>query len=334
MSGGASFPPTVMRPCVLRAYTLVEVMIVLVLLTTVILLISVSLDIHLRQMVVNRHEVEEAQLAQIILEKIARDIRSVVIPLREELLEIDTDLFAVVLGDEEYGEEYEDEETPILYGVVPGIYGAAEWLQIDVAKLPRGEMYGSRPIRRGSSSAADRLSASKTVLYYIGKDTDGFDPDDPRYRTEYLLGSLGRSLDPDAPQSGLFRRELDRQATQYILREGIEEDEEQHDELLAPEVAWIRFRYYDPTFEEQPGVFGAFLESWDMDDRQILPHAIEIAVAIRRPDLGRSFLSLGTAEVPAPVVYTLVVPIPVSIALPPLLEEELTDEDYLEEDFL
>ena len=325
-----------MRASAVRAFTLIEILIVLVLMTTLMFLITMAIDVHLRQMTTNRIEVEEAQLARIVLEKIAQEIRSVIVPLREEFLEVDTTALTAVMGIEgasdllagleggEEQDEYDDEEEPYIYGTISGIYGGRDWIQIDTAKLPRGEMYGSRQIRRGTSTAADRLSASKTVLYYLGRDTGQMSIDDQRYQPERLIGAIGRSMDPNAPQYGLFRRQLDRQATQYAIQEGVEFEEEQHDEPLAPEVERIEFYYFDPTID-QLGMIGDWVEEWDMDERQMLPLAIQITVAIRRPHVGRSLLSFGTATEKEPVVYSLIVPIPVSVDVPAADEE--TDEE-------
>ena len=323
------------------AFTLLEVLIVLALLTTVLLLIGMALDIHVRQMAINRTEVEEARLARVLLEAIAKDIRSVVVPLREEFLEVDTtalglmgidtsalsDVFSGIEGEDMTETEYEDEEQPMIYGEIPGIYGDLEWIQIDTAKLPRGEMYGSRQVRRGASLVSDRLSASKTVLYYLGQDTGLLAIDDPRYQPERLIGSVGRSLDTNAARYGLLRRQLDRQVTQYAIQEGNEWEYEQDDEPFAPEVEWIEFAYFDPSLA-QTGTTGEWVEAWDMDDRQSLPLAVRITVAIRRPSLGGGLLSWGSSNTNEPVIYSLVVPIPVSVEVPP--EEEWDEEMFFE----
>jgi len=330
----------------MRAYTLLEVLIVLVLITAVILLVSTALDSYLRPMTINTTEVEEAQLAYTILKTIERDILSVVVAIRVEELEVDTSALTGVMGlpgaDElltdynlegltEEPEEYDDEEweDQILYGTVPGIYGGIDWIQIDTAKLPRGELYGSRQIRRGTSLAADRLSASKTVMYYLGADTGTVYIDDPRYQPERLVGAIGRSLDPSALQYGLFRRQLARQAMQYSIQMGTEYEDEQFDEPLAPEVEWIEFYYFDPEAGME-GTPGDWVDMWDMDERQMLPLAVMITVAIRRPDLGRNLLSLGSQSAPQPVVYSLVVPIPLDVEIVPYYyddEEEWYDEE-------
>jgi type II secretory pathway pseudopilin PulG len=322
-----------------RAYTLFEVLIVLALLTVVLMLVSLAVDIHLRQMVINRTEVEEAQLARTVLEKIAHDIRSVVVSVRNEQLEVDTALLAIAMGlatdsvltTETATEETETEtEETVIYGEIPGIYGGLDWIQIDTARLPRGEMYGSRQVRRGTSAASDRLSPSKTVLYYLGSETGQLTLDDPRYQSEQLIGSIGRPFDPNAVRYGLFRRQLDRQVMQYAIQEGRETEDEQYDEPMVPEVEWIEFAYFDPT-AAQTGTTGEWIESWDMDDRRMLPTAIRITAAIRRPDFGRGLLSSWTAtsENVQPVIYSLVVPIPVHIDVPSE-EEESTESSETE----
>ena len=328
-------------PCAMRAYTLLEVLIVLVLMTTVMLFIGMALDIHVRQMTINSTEVEEAQLARTILDKIARDIRSVVVPVRVEHLEVDVSALTAIMGlpgagdlledfnVEEFDEYAEDREFEdmMLFGTVPGIYGGLGWIQIDTARLPRGELFGARQIRRGTSLAADRLSASKTVRYYLGRDTGMVSIDDPLYQPERLMGSIGRSLEPGALQYGLFRRQLDRQATQYAIQMGMEFEHEQYDEPLAPEVEWIEFYYFDP----EAGLLGAtgdWVDAWDMDERQMLPLAVQIVIAIRRPNLGRNLFSLGAQEAPEPVIYSLVVPIPVCVDIVPFYGEEWYDEYF------
>lgn len=295
--------------------------------TVVLSLIGMAIDIHLRQMVINRTEIEEAQLARAVLEKIARDLRSVVVAIREEQLEVDTDALSTLFGlsygvdssliSDEATTETEDSEESTeaeVYGTMPGIYGSLEWIQIDTALLPRGEMYGSRQVRSGASSMPDRLSPSKTVLYYLGDDTGQIPMDDSRYDPDQLVGSLGRSLETTALQYGLFRRQLDRQVSQYAVNEGLETDYEQYDEPLAPEVEWIEFSYFDPTAGSQ-GDTGDWIDYWDMDEMQTLPKAVRITAGIRRQHFGPSLLTpwSSSGEENATIVYSLIVPLPVTI---------------------
>ena len=303
------------------AYTLIEVMISLSLMTVILLAIGMAIETNLRLVTIERTEVEEAQLARAILEKIARDIRSVVVSVKEENLEVDasaiTSLFGFSPSDAETtvtGEE--DEFLDAVVGTMPGIYGDAEWLQIDTALLPRGETFGSKQVRSGASAMPDRLSPSKTVLYYLGKDTGTIaDIDDPRYQPERLTGSLGRSLDTAALQYGLFRRQLDRLVSQYIFNEGLDMEYEQYDEPLAPEVESIEFAYFDPE-AGMDGTPGDWVVSWDMDERQTLPRAVRITVGIRKRHFGTSMLNQltlsGTERLPT-IIYSLIVPLPITM---------------------
>ncbi|MDR3199638.1 MAG: hypothetical protein LBU34_17355 [Planctomycetaceae bacterium] len=321
-----------------RAYTLFEVLIALALMTVILMFIMMATDLYLRQMAVNRTEVEESQLARAVLEKIARDIRSVIVAVREEQLEVDTESLTSLFGfsadlsvsgagnsatagnEAELTEQAESSETSEIYGTMPGIYGDSEWIQIDTALLPRGEMYGSRQTR--SFGMTDRLSPSKTILYYLGGETGQMTGlDDPRYQPDQLMGSLGRSLDSTAVRYGLFRRQLDRYVTQYALNEGLETEYEQYDEPLAPEVEWIEFAYFDPA-AGQEGSAGDWVEYWDMDERQTLPTAIRITVAIRKQSFGQSVFSWSDNNTTIPaIVYSLVVPIPVTIEIPETEED-------------
>jgi len=314
-------------------------LIALGLMTVVIGLVGISIDIYLRNTSISRTEVEETRLVQAVLDKIASDIRNVFSALREEQLEVDTEALSPLLGFSgtelstaagEEGTTAEDMEASDLsevYGTKPGIYGNIEWLQIDTAKLPRGEMFGSRQVVSGSDMV-DRLSPSKTVLYYLGEETGTISIDDPRYEPERMLGSLGRNLDSSMPRYGLFRRSLDRLVSQYAVNEGKETEYEQYDEPLAPEVEFIEFAYFDPQ-AGQEGTSGDWIDYWDMDEMGYLPSAVRITLGIRRPRIGASLLSTLTfsnTEEREPVIYSLIVMIPVSITIPETTEETTTVE--------
>lgn len=324
-----------------KAYTLIEVLISLALMTAVLGMILTAIDIYLRNMVVSRTETEEAQLASAILEKIARDIRSVVVAAQEETLEVDTESLALLFGfssgvvddsafagagtDEEEEPEGSGEEEEIIYGAMPGIYGDLDWIQIDTARLPRGEMYGAKQVRSGSSYMPDRLSPSKTIRYYLGEETERSYSGRNSESTEQT-DSLGRRYDSRAMQVGLFRRQLDRMVFQYTLDEGTDEEYEEYDNLLAEEVQWIEFAYFDPT-QSQQGQVGQWIDYWDMDEMQMLPTAVKITVGIRRMNLGRSFFSFSSSQSDDKdpvIVYSLTVPIPVTVDIP---EESDSEEE-------
>ncbi|MDR2170493.1 MAG: prepilin-type N-terminal cleavage/methylation domain-containing protein [Planctomycetaceae bacterium] len=334
-------------------FTIVEILIALVLMLLILGIISVSIDIYIRQMTVNRSEMEEAQLARAILERMSQEIRSVVVQTNQDAAVTSSEEFDVELLSSIFGSSYlsdgvpytpntnnnaatdadansdvistisssnssENEQTTestiSIKGVIPGIYGDLNWIQIDAVRLPRGEFFGSRRMRVGSQFQTDRLSSVKTVYYYIGKDTDVItDTTDPRYEPDKLIGSLGRLTDMTAVQYGLFRREFDRQVTQYIVNEGKETDYEQYDEVIAPEVEWIEFSYFDPSVATSSNPAGDWVDYWDMDEKLSLPKAIKITIAIRRQLYGNALINWTNSNEQNTTtnIYSKIIPLPI-----------------------
>ncbi len=326
-----SHRPPVLRPLssVLyfrNAFTLAEVLIALLLMSVVLMIVGMAIDTHLRLLDVSRTEVEESQLGRAVLEKIARDIRSVVIAQPKENLEIDTSIFTSAFGDvgalmEMSGtdgttaEDSNWDEVPeSAIGTMPGIYGSLEWIQIDSGRLPRGETYKTDWVLGEGNALGDRVSPTKTTLYYLGKDTGRLSEDESR--PERTVGSLGLAFDRFTVQYGLFRRQLDRNVTEYAVDEGKEEEYERYDEPLAPEVEGVEFYYYDSENEE-------WLDYWDMDEIGSLPGAVRAVVRIRRQAPLRSAFWLGRQDKPIDTItYSLVIPMPLSYTAPVAAEEE------------
>ncbi|MDR1289836.1 MAG: prepilin-type N-terminal cleavage/methylation domain-containing protein [Planctomycetaceae bacterium] len=344
-------------PVLVYGFTLVEVLIALVLMVIILGMVSISIDIYLRQMVVHRSGVEETQLARALLDRIAHEIRAVVVqPAETESVaeEINTDLLISIFGssettanttaaansaintitdtnsnastntNSEEGEQSSD-STVSLKGQMPGIYGESNWIQIDTVRLPRGELFGSQRMRVGSQYQTDRLSSTKTVYYYLGKDTGTItDASDPRYKPDQLIGSLGRVTDLTAVQYGLFRREFDRQVTQYVLDEGKESEYEQYDEVIAPEVEWIEFLYFDPSAATSTNTAGDWVDYWDMDEKKTFPKAIKITVAIRRQIFGDALINFteATGGTTPTNVYSRIVLLPIESEEPATEENE------------
>jgi hypothetical protein len=60
-----------------------------------------------------------------------------------------------------------------------------------------------------------------------------------------------------------------------------------------------------------------------MDERQMLPTAVRITVAIRKQSFGQSVFSWSDNSTTIPtIVYSLVVPIPVNIEIPETQNEQ------------
>jgi len=329
-----------------RALTLVEVLLALLLMSVVMLMIGFAIDSNMRLLDSARTEVEETQLARALLEKIARDVRSVVVAKKEENLAIDTSIFNSMFDsygidsallsqsglDDYYATSEEtdsvDDWTEVpdsgtVVGTMPGIYGSTEWIQIDTGRLPRGETYRTDLVLAEGTILGDRNSPTKTAFYYIGKDTGMLSAAEST--EERISSSLGLPLDRYGPQYGLYRRLRDRYVCKYAEANGLDYEYEQYDEALAPEVEGIEFWYYDTENEE-------WLDYWDMDEIGYLPAAVRVIIHIRKKFIPRSavFGMFGNSQEKIQILtYSTVIPMPLSYVAPQVQEED----EYAEEDF-
>jgi len=329
-----------------RAFTLIEVLLALLLMSVVMLMIGFAIDSNMRLLDSARTEVEETQLARALLEKIARDIRSVVVAKKEENLAVDTSVFDSMwdsygidpsllsqsgLTDDSSETSSETEstdwsevpESDTVVGIMPGIYGSAGWIQIDTGRLPRGETYKTSYVLAEGTILGDRSSPTKTAFYYIGKDTGTLTADEST--EERISSSLGLPLDRYGPQYGLYRRLRDRYVCKYAEENGLDYKYEQYDEALAPEVEGIEFWYYDMENEE-------WLDYWDMDEIGYLPSAVRVILHVRKKFVPRSaiFGMFGSSQEEIRVLtYSTVIPMPLSYVAPQVQEEtaESTEEN-------
>lgn len=311
------------------------------LMSVLLLMVGFAIDTNIRFLESTRTDVEETQLARAILEKISRDIRSVVVAKKEEDLKIDESIFdsmfqdslgmgvdelAAVSGSTDSSSSSSDSssssessvselpESGTVVGTMPGIYGSIDWIQIDTGRLPRGETFQVESVLSEGTSLMDHISPTKTALYYIGEDTGTLSAEESTI--ERLTGSLGEPLDRYSVQYGLYRRQLDRNVCMYAEENGLEAEYETYDESLAPEVEGIEFYYYDVNEEE-------WIDYWDMDEFGTLPAAVRVIVYIRQKPSSRSVFSFNSArQSPETLVFSTIVPMPLSYEAPEETEEE------------
>ena len=322
-----------------RAYTLFEVMLSLALILVLMTIIGTALNSHLKDQFTNRMQVEEGQLARAILNRIADDIRAVLLdPDIEETAPSDdnaesdaesedTPSDGEYDSDSSYYDDYYEYETGIV-GTKKGIYGGLNWIQIDTLRTIPGERFTydvenlyDYSYEEEYIPELDLLSCGqKTVLYYLGYDTGTVDADE-----EYVKKQKGTSVEPERNKGGyftstiihfgLYYREMNRAIAEYALDEGLDitSNMTDYDEHLAPEVDNIEFAYYVNDDPEKSVTEGQWLEEWDMDaEGGELPIAIEIRLSIRRksykPTLIGGLMS-NDNERDRVVTYSLVVPL-------------------------
>jgi len=263
------------------AYTLLEVILALALTTVVLGLIGMSIRVHLGVADKSRVQVEEAQLARGLLQRIADDLRNAV-PYSAAS---EASASSTSSNTSETNALSSDDATTNTTdtSLLGGVYGDARRLQMDTSRRPR-------PIRlpaayeAADASLAIPLSDVKTVVYSLGE------PD-------AAAASEGTAGSPPTA-SGLYRRELERANYVCAVQQGQTELLGQATDLLAPEVVDLRFTYYDGT---------TYYDSWNTTEQGKLPVAVKAAIRIRRP---RVNVLSGAEDDAAPAVYDILIELP------------------------
>ena len=254
-----------------------EVILALALSALVLVFVAGAIDVHLRLIDSNRTGVEEAQLARVLLGRIADDLRGTVLFAPPDIDKLASDVtsqagaaaFADAMGsltgspEEELGTSEESSEgsstadlaESIAPQSTPGLYGNQFQIQMDTSRLPRMDEL-SAMLSSDAAGTETVVSDSKTVAYYVISD---------------VLGGMTSGSSISQSTSGLVRREYDRATTIWAAEQGLLADLEQDVEPIAPEVAIIEFRYFDGT---------TMVEEWDSEERGGLPVAVEIAIGI------------------------------------------------------
>jgi hypothetical protein len=146
---------------------------------------------------------------------------------------------------------------------VPGLYGNQYELSVDCSRLPRVDQYSGTAADATTGAAASIPSDVKTVSYFL------------RTEDSAQVSTLGQSGDSSM---GLVRREMDRAAASWASQDGSLDPSEHPGDVLAKEVTYLEFRYYDGT---------TWYTEWDSDQMGGLPTAIEITISID-PALGQN----------------------------------------------
>lgn len=164
-----------------------------------------------------------------------------------------------------------------------GLNGSLAELYVDVTRLPRrDELFGtitgytnapmpvetSGPATGGIAAAAGAVPPSdlKTVRYFIrqGEQIDA-------------ASGAAHILAPDVQQraAGLVRQVIPRPVFNFAQQSGDPALLESGQMLLAPEVVYLEFRYYNGQ---------QVVDTWDMQEERSLPVAIEVRIWLASPE--------------------------------------------------
>ena len=252
-------------------FTLLEIMLTLALIVVVLGLLGMAVDVHLRVVDASRNEVEETQLARLVLQRMADDLRSA-IPFVQS---------SSSGGASSSGSSQDATQQTFLLG---GISGNSRELLVNISRLPLLPPSGA-------------MASDGVMLYPIGL------PSDVRTITYRVVkpGEAGLSDATGArdQRCGLVRGEWERAAYAWAIQQGQTDEISRAQKVLAPEVEIIEFTYLDgsTTYQE-----------WDSLQQGKLPTAVRIAIAIRRPrwKAQRPSATGTTEESPSTVYETLV----------------------------
>lgn len=195
-------------------------------------------------------------------------------------------------GDEATGDTSEEtEEEPAEEGGRPTLIGNEFFVRVDTSRLPRLDEYNPIVSRRATEQSLP--SDVKTITWFFSTS--------PPQQQDALSTNFGQ-------RGGLYRRKIDRAVESYRGEEYIDPRPDQFCELISPEIAAIRLRYWNG--EE-------WRIEWDSSQESGFPLAVEMEIVIdpeRTSDENRLNDQFDQLE-----TYRTVVHLPVAEILP---EEE------------
>lgn len=215
-----------------------------------------------------------------------------------------TDLLGDLGLDTEPSENTTDIASTVAPTSVPGLYGNQYELRLDCSRLPRVDQYSAMYTQTSEGVAPSIPSDVKNVSYFLQT------ADSSQASVTSPTGSTAM---------GLVRREMDRAAASFASQDGSLDAAEHPGNLLAAEVNYLEFRYWDGT---------TWYTEWDSEQMGGLPTAIEITVGID-PTAGQNLEDMDVKAVTDldttdmnQYLYRLTVHLPVA---KPLVTDEYSD---------
>lgn len=315
-------------------YTLLEVILSLSLMSLVLLCVAMAIDFQLRVADAGRTNVEEAQLARVLLHRIADDLRAAITVSADASASTggwasaSSDSSSATSGgdgneggqDQAGGQEGEgggggesagQDETGGASSSATVEMGAVSGATGSVVPQTTPGVYGGLDWLQVDISRLPRPDQVKAAIEPADGSLIPVSLTDAKTVAYYLASpddsESADPLDPSSWSGGLVRQELDRSVASWASSQGLLDDSTSSESPLAPEVVALEFRYSDGT---------SWLEEWDTSQSGALPVAIEVTLGIQpaRQRSGRAMSpsesSGASAETAEVLYYTLVVDLP------------------------
>ncbi|PQO42487.1 hypothetical protein [Blastopirellula marina] len=264
-------------------FTLLEVILASGLSVVIMVSLVAAIRFYLIQVDGSKSSIEQAQLGRAVIRTIENDLRNAIWKNEIDFTSVEqlaADSLASGAGDLSgmaaqagidpamaadalAGANTENIASSTVLPTMIGLYGNSTELQVDISRVPRIDEYDPQYTSIISREIGDIPSDIKTVTYFL---------------LQPGVNSLNHGTVGDAgiteEQFGLVRRELDRAVTQYAMNDGNALDLDASAEILAPEVSFLAFRYFDGL---------GWLDEWDSEAMGGLPMAVDVMIAVRDP---------------------------------------------------
>ena len=248
-----------------RGYTLLELLISLALTLVVMGIIANSIRLYMVTMSKHQAAIERRIVARAVLDMIRNDLRAAMqykdndYSGLNDLLKTQQAITGAANGAEEEEEEEEEDEDPVAdedaVAYRPSLIGTSNALILDINRLPRLDQYN--PFVDSTMDAVSTPSDVKSVTYYASMSGGGMQ-DNLEFAEARAPG-------------GLYRREIDRAVAEYRGDARLSFSPDKFTQLVAPEIAEIRFSYFDGE---------DWRAEWNSADDNGFPLAVRIELVI------------------------------------------------------
>lgn len=248
-------------------YSLLELLLSMALMVVVMSGIAGAINIYMVQIAKQQARIERELISRNALTMMANDIRAAIQHKATDFGGLNTLLQTYALMDgtieepEEEDQVFDEEEVSFR----PTMLGTSNAIMIDISRLPRLDQYN--PLLEKASATESTISDIKSVAYFFSNEKGGYDPNIVR-RENQITG-------------GMYRREIDRAVANFRGEESLQIQPDEFAELVATEVAEIRFRYFSGE---------DWKDSWDSEEEGGFPTAVEISLVVdpRRTTTGNA----------------------------------------------
>ena len=262
-----------------HGYTLLELLLSLAISVLIIGMIGTAIQLYLISLTQLQSKIERKQIARGLVQMISNDLRAGIqykaadygdlenlVQTQElalddgiaELLALEAQATGAAPPETEPIDDEDTEFEPIIdeeaAAFRPSLFGNERSLALDISRLPRMDQYNS--IIAGDNPEEQTPSDVKTMAYFF---------------SDANPSNTGGVQFSTVASGGLYRRQVDRAVASHAGDSGLVATPDDNSELIASEVADIRFRYFDGE---------AWQSEWDSQERGGFPTAIEVILVI------------------------------------------------------